>query len=208
MAEMSARQRSLIATSKAVTAGTQAQAETEKKAREQPITGTATGYDPITGDWFVSTPDGGTIRAQSLTNGALIGRRLPIQRFGDSQTSSVNAPPTDPDQGWIVAEMELLQQDLFQLLGKDLSTGGVESPEPRHYTVILNNDARRRVDTLSIANFNADDTPGTNGSGVLKINGAVVTLGESVLELGSRLTIQITNIGTGSLFWSIALTRV
>ncbi|MBW4484877.1 MAG: hypothetical protein KME14_20270 [Tildeniella torsiva UHER 1998/13D] len=112
---ISARQRSLIATAQATAAATQAQAEAEKKARDQPITGTATGYDPVTGDWLVSTPDGGTVRAQSLTNGALVGKRLPVQRFADSQTSAVNAPPTDADQGWVVGELEALQRDVVAL---------------------------------------------------------------------------------------------
>ena len=112
---LTARERSRIATAQAVAAATQAQAEAEKAARVAPVTGTATGYDAITGDWLVETPDGGTLRTQSLSNASLAGKRLPIQRFADSQTSTVNTPPTEADGSWVVSELEALQRDVVAL---------------------------------------------------------------------------------------------
>jgi len=115
MTELTARERSRIATAQAVAAATQAQAEAEKAARVAPVTGTVIGYDDVTGDWLVETPDGGTLRTQSLSNASLAGKRLPIQRFADSQTSTVNTPPTEADGSWVVSELEALQRDVVAL---------------------------------------------------------------------------------------------
>lgn len=115
MENLTARQRSAIATAQAVAASTKAQAEAEKEARKTSITGTVTGYDEVTGDWLVETPDGGTLRTQSLSNASLAGKQLPIQRFEGSQTSTVNAPPTDADGSWVVNELEALQRDVVAL---------------------------------------------------------------------------------------------
>lgn len=113
--DLTAKQRSLIATTKAVSSANLAQADAEKTARSTPVTGTVTGYDEVTGDWLVETPDGGTLRTQSLSNASLAGKRLPIQRFSDSQTSTVNTPPTDADSSWVVNEIEALQRDVVAL---------------------------------------------------------------------------------------------
>jgi hypothetical protein len=121
MATVTARQRVLIESAKAKAAAAKNAAEQEKADRSKPISVTATGYDPTVGDYLVETPDGGTLRARSLTNGALIGRRLPLQRFDGSQTTNVNAPPTDADAGWILAEMEAMQRDLVRLSAVQLS---------------------------------------------------------------------------------------
>ena len=208
MTSTTARQRSIIAAEKAKSAAAVDAAKKETDARDADITVVATSYDAVTGDWVASTPDGGTVRAQSLTNGSLSGLRLPLQRFPGSQTARINAPPTDADSGWVVSEIESSQRDMFGLLGRDKTTGGVESPSLRHYTVVLDNDARRRVESLTIENRNPDDTLGTAGAGTLKINGVAVVLGTTVLEVEQRLAIEITNVGTGSLFWSVNFTRV
>ena len=118
---LTARQRVMIESAKAKAAAAKNAAEQEKADRSKPISVTATGYDPTVGDYLVETPDGGTLRARSLTNGALIGRRLPLQRFDGSQTTNVNAPPTDADAGWILAEMEAMQRDLVRLSAVQLS---------------------------------------------------------------------------------------
>lgn len=115
MADLTARQKALINTTKAVAAHTQAQAKAEEAARTAPVTGTTTGYDEVTGDWMVETPDGGQLRAQSLSNASLANKRLAIQRFSDSQKTTVNTPPTDADGSWVVNELEALQRDVVAL---------------------------------------------------------------------------------------------
>jgi hypothetical protein len=202
-----ARQRVLIAAAQAKAANLAKLAEDEKAGRVRPITGGVTGYDPVTGDFIVATPDGGEIRAQNLSTGAPTGS-VPVQRFPGSQRASFNAPPSQGDQGAILAEIEASQRDVFNALNADISAGGVETPTLRHYELIPVNDARRRVDALSIRNRNGDDTSATNETGVLKRNGSAVTLGTTILEVGDRLSIEITNVGTGSLYWAVNLVRV
>ena len=114
--DTTARQRAIIAAEKAKSAAAMDAAKKEETARNADITVVATSYDATTGDWVASTPDGGTVRAQSLTNGSLSGLRLPLQRFPGSQTARINAPPTDADIGWVVAELEAIQRDMVQVL--------------------------------------------------------------------------------------------
>ena len=115
-----ARQRAIIAAEKAKSAAAMDAAKKEESARNADITVVATSYDATTGDWVASTPDGGTVRAQSLTNGSLSGLRLPLQRFSGSQTARINAPPTDADSGWVVTEMESMQRDIVSILPPQL----------------------------------------------------------------------------------------
>ena len=61
---------------------------------------------------------------------------------------------------------------------------------------------------MTIENRNPDDSLGTAGAGTLKIDGAAVVLGTTVLEVEQRLAIEITNVGTGSLWWTVNFTRV
>lgn len=117
---VTSRQQALINADKAAAAGNNALAKQEEAQRTAPVTGTAAGYDPITGDWLISTPDGGTIRAQSLTDGALVGKRLPVQRFGDSQTSAVSAPPAgNAGGGNPTSQIEAAQRDVVNLLATE-----------------------------------------------------------------------------------------
>ena len=113
---VSARQRSLSMAATAGASNQMAQAKKEQDARVAAVTGRNNGYDPVTGDWLITTPDGGTIRAQSLTNGALTGKRLAVQRFGDSQTSAVNAPPSDTSGGNVTSQVESAKKDVVTLL--------------------------------------------------------------------------------------------
>lgn len=203
-----ARQRSLIATAKAIAAANQAQAEAEKTARLAPITGTATNYDPVTGDWFVTTPGGGTIRAQSLSTGTLVGKRLPVQRFAGSQTSSVNAPPTDADSGWMLAAIEAAQRDLFELLGFEERTIGIEFPlEAQVYPVVARNDAPRQYGALHVVNTTPDGTPATAGTATVLINGVVAATGDPI-AVGDWVGLRVDTVGEGILAASIYARRV
>jgi len=205
---VSARQRSLIATEKAKAAARTQSAAVESDARKAPITGTAEGYDEDTGDYFITTPDGGTIRAQSLSNGALVGRRLSVQRFAGSQTSTVNAPPTDADSGWIVAEMEALQRDLFILLGADERTIGIESPVAAQvYPVVARNDAPRVFVALHVVNTATNGSLGTAGTATLMVNGSAVAV-DAPIAVGDRVGLRIDTVGTGILSASVYARRV
>ena len=112
-----ARQRVLIAAEQAKSAAAVDAAKKETDAREQQITVVVDGYDEITGGWRVRTPDGGTVIAQSLTDGALsAGLRLPLTRPPGSQTATINAPPAGFDFGPIIAQIEASQRDMVQVL--------------------------------------------------------------------------------------------
>jgi hypothetical protein len=203
-----ARQRSLMATEKSKAAARTQAAAAESEARNAPITGTANAYDYETGDYFITTPDGGTIRAQSLTNGALVGRRLPVQRFAGSQTSTINAPPPDADSGWIVAEMEALQRDLFILLGTEERTIGIESPTANYvYPVVTRNDAPRVFEALHVVNTNDDGSTATNGTATLMINGVEAAV-DAAIAVGDRVGLKIDTVGTGIFSASIYARRV
>jgi hypothetical protein len=115
---ITARQQALINADKAAATGKMAQAKTEEAQRTAPITGTAAGYDPITGDWLIATPDGGTIRATPTTEGALTGKRLAVQRFGSSQTSRVSGEPLGGGGGGgtVTSQIEAMGRDVVNLL--------------------------------------------------------------------------------------------
>jgi hypothetical protein len=135
---ITARQQALINADKATATGKIAQAKTEEAQRTAPVTGTAAGYDPVTGDWLITTPDGGTIRAQALTDGALVGKRLPLQRFGDSQTSAVNAPPSGSNGGAggnVISQIEAAQRDVLNVLAIEQIDVAIDEPKNRSYTI-------------------------------------------------------------------------
>jgi hypothetical protein len=113
--KISARQQTLINVSKAKAANLSQLAKAEEKSRTAPITGVVSSYDAETGDWLITTPDGGTLRAQSLSNGTLAGQRLPISRFGNAQTTTVDAPATDADLSWVLKEIEVAQAENLTL---------------------------------------------------------------------------------------------
>jgi hypothetical protein len=148
-----ARQRALINADAARAAGQFAAARQEERARTAPITGAAAGYDPVTGDWLITTPDGGQIRAQSLTDGALVGKRLPVQRFGDSQTSAVNAPPSNAGGGGstpVISQIEAAQKDVVNLLGIEAMPFRIEASvaEATTYTLDAYQHYAVRVEAL------------------------------------------------------------
>ena len=191
MTELNARQRSLIASNESRTAGQLYAASREAERRAAPVTGTVSGYDATTGDYLISTPDGGTLRTQSLTDGSLVGLRLPVQRFGDSQTSTVDARPA---QGGAVdaTTVETAQRDTVALLGVETLDFRIEAPEDTTYVLAPYQHYAVRVEALQ----------GVSG-------GTVVTtpaLG-TVAEVGTEISITIS-ASTGPVLGSILLRRV
>lgn len=90
-------------------------ADAEKEGRTVPISATVAGYDGVTGDFLLNTPDGGTIRARNLSTGAPTGV-VPVQRFPGSQRATFNALPSNGDQGAILAQIEGAQRDIVGTL--------------------------------------------------------------------------------------------
>lgn len=198
-----ARERALIAVEKAKAAAAIENAKREADARDQPVTVTVASYDPTTGDWLTTTPDGGTVRAQSLTNGALTGLRLPLQRFPGSQTARINAPPSAADNGPILAEIESAQRDLFNILGAEERTIGIESPTAGQvYPIVARNDAPRTYVTLHVINTNTNGTLATAGTATVLINGAVAAVGAPI-AVGDRVGLRVDTVGVGVLSASV-----
>lgn len=143
-----ARQQALIAAQQARTAGQLYAANREAEQRVAPVTGVVSGYDSTTGDYLIATPDGGTIRTQSLTDGALVGLRLPVQRFGDSQTSAVSAPPSRSDSAGSATTVETATRDVVSLLGVETIDIRIDSPADESYTIAPYQHYAVRVDAV------------------------------------------------------------
>ena len=194
MTSTTARQRAIIAAEQAKSAAAMDAAKKEETARNADITVVATSYDATTGDWVASTPDGGTVRAQSLTNGSLSGLRLPLQRFSGSQTARINAPPTDADSGWVVSEMESSQRDMYQLLGVEAFPFRLDGQPDGTYVIDPYQDYRVRIESL-------------NG-----VSGATVTVSPAVgeiAEIGSAISITVSGSESGTpVLGKISLRRV
>jgi len=188
-----ARTQALIAAEKARAAAALEAARKEAEQRSAPITGTVAGYDSTTGDYLVNTPDGGTLRVQSLTDGALVGLRLPVQRFGDSQTSAVNAPPAQGGSGG-AASIESAQRDVVNLLAVETLDFRVETPEDIEYILAPYQHYAVRIETLQ----------GASG-GTVSTSPAV---GE-IAAIGSAISITVSGSDPGTpLLGSILLRRV
>ena len=194
MTSTTARQRAIIAAEQAKSVAAVNAARQEQIARDADITVVATSYDATTGDWVASTPDGGTVRAQSLTNGSLSGLRLPLQRFPGSQTARINAPPTDADSGWVVSEMESSQRDMYQLLGVEAFPFRLDGQPDGTYVIDPYQDYRVRIESL-------------NG-----VSGATVTVSPAVgeiAEIGSAISITVSGSTSGTpVLGKISLRRV
>jgi hypothetical protein len=180
---LNAKQKALINADKAVAAGKLALAKQEDAARSAPVTGLAAGYDPVTGDWLISTPDGGTIRAQSLTDGALVGKRLPVQRFGDSQTSAVSAPPAGNGgaTGNVTSQIEAAQRDVVNLLATESLPFRIEPAVAANETFTLDpyQHYAVRIEALE----------GVSGATV-----AVSPAVGSIAEVGSAISITLSAV--------------
>jgi hypothetical protein len=127
--------RQLTATEKALISAQRQQAtyqvqqsQSERDSRTAPVTGTVAGYDPVTGDWLVDTPDGGQIRARSLSNANLSGQRLPIQAFGGSLTAAVDAPPVTNFDA-VYASIDEVTEKLYGLISPGMLSGDVDPDE-------------------------------------------------------------------------------
>jgi hypothetical protein len=147
MATTNAQQQALIAAQQARIAGQLHAAQRESEQRSAPVTGVVAGYDSTTGDYLISTPDGGTIRAQSLTDGALVGLRVPVQRFGDSQTSVVNAKPAQGSNDG-AASIESAQRDVVNLLAVETLDFRIDAPEDTTYVLAPYQHYAVRVEAL------------------------------------------------------------
>lgn len=189
-----ARQQALIAAQQARTAGQLYAANREAEQRAAPVTGVVSGYDSTTGDYLISTPDGGTIRTQSLTDGALVGLRLPVQRFGDSQTSVVDAKPARSDSAGSATTVETATRDVVSLLGVETLDFRIEAPEDGGYVLAPYQHYAVRVEALE----------GVTG-------GTVTTSPEigEVAAIGSAISITVSGSDSGTpCLGSILLRRI
>jgi hypothetical protein len=188
-----ARQRVLIAAEQAKAANLAKLAEDEKAGRVRPITGGVTGYDPVTGDFIVGTPDGGEIRAQNLSTGAPTGS-VPVQRFPGSQRASFNAPPSQGDQGAILAEIEAAQRDVFNALADEAFPFRLDGQPDGTYTIDPYQHYRVRIEALE------------------GVTGATVTVSPTVgnvAEIGDAISITVSGSASGTpVLGSVLLRRV
>jgi hypothetical protein len=144
----SARERVLI--NAALTEAT-AKAELAKKEEAQrtaPVTGTLAGYDATVGSYLFTTPDGGTIRAELLSDGAPTGLAVPLQRFGDSQTCAAQTRPSGNAGGNVVSQIESAQREVVNLLSTEALDFRIEAPEETTYILSAYQHYPVRIEAL------------------------------------------------------------
>ena len=190
-----ARQQALIAAQQARTAGQLYAANREAEQRAAPVTGVVSGYDSTTGDYLIATPDGGTIRTQSLTDGALVGLRLPVQRFGDSQTSVVDAKPAWSDSAGSATTVETATRDVVSLLGVETLDFRIEAPEDVEYVLAPYQHYAVRVEALEgVTGGTVTTSPGIGE--IAAIGSAIsITVSESDPETPCLGSILLRRIG-------------
>lgn len=72
--------------------------------------------------------------------------------------------------------------------GRDSLNGGIESPAVKAYPLITYNDIPRKIEALHVS----------KGTANLLVNGASVVIGTTVMKMGDKLSLNVTNIGTGT----------
>ena len=72
--------------------------------------------------------------------------------------------------------------------GRDSLNGGIESPEVKTYPLITYNDIPRKIEALHLS----------KGTASLLVNGGAATPGTTVMQLGDRLSLSVTDKGTGN----------
>lgn len=105
------------------------EADAERAARTDAPTGTVGSYDTTTGDWVVTLPSGGTVRAQLNSNAQPTGR-VPVQRNADSQVSAIASPPTEANFATLIEQIDTLSRQLVSLMGPNVASG-----DPNNQTI-------------------------------------------------------------------------
>jgi hypothetical protein len=146
----SARERVLINAAKTEAQLKTDMAEKEKAQRTEPIAGSVAGYDAVTGDWQVRTPSGGIVRAQLMSDGSPTGKLLPVQRFANSQTSALNAPPSGNGGGGgnVLTQITAAQRDVVNLLALEQIDVAIDVPANRDYLITYSQRYPCRIEAL------------------------------------------------------------
>jgi hypothetical protein len=142
----------------------------------------------------------------------------PNDREGDD--SGIKLPPRYPQDHYFRDNAGILYQWRTSAAGTEdgawevisaatnLLTVGIQRPAVQQYPVIGSNDIPRIVETLQLQNKNSDGTTATTGTGALLINGGAVVLGETVLDAGGYLALNVTSAGEGILIATVTLRPV
>lgn len=173
-------------------------AQKEEFVRNAPVTGTLAGYDATVGAYLFTTPDGGTIRAQLLSDGAPTGLQVPLQRFGNSQTCAAQTRPSGNAGGNVISQIEAAQRDVVNLLTTQERTITIQNPEVQQYPLMAVADRPYRYEGLAIVNRNADGTAGTEGTATVLIDGETAVAGETIIPIRGYVALNVTNVGTGT----------
>lgn len=72
--------------------------------------------------------------------------------------------------------------------GHDSLNGGIESPTIKEYPLITYNDIPRKIEALHLS----------KGTASLLVNGGAATPGTTVMQLGDKLSLSVTDKGTGT----------
>jgi hypothetical protein len=148
MASTSARERILINAAKTEAQAKNDLAKKEEAQRTAPVTGTLAGYDATVGAYLFTTPDGGTVRAQLLSDGAPTGLQVPLQRFGDSQTCAAQTRPSGNAGGNVVSQIESAQRDVVNLLSTEALDFRIDVPEATTYILSAYQHYAVRIEAL------------------------------------------------------------
>lgn len=148
MTKPTARQKILIRAAMAEAQMRVDMAKKEEAQRTEPIAGGVAGYDAVTGDWQVRTPSGGLVRAQLMSDGSPTGKLLPVQRFANSQTSAINAPPSGNRGGNVTTQIEAAQRDVVNLLALEQIDVAIDVPANRDYLIVFSQRYPCRIEAL------------------------------------------------------------
>ena len=72
--------------------------------------------------------------------------------------------------------------------GRDSLNGGIESPAVKTYPLITYNDIPRKIEALHLS----------KGAASLLVNGGAATPGTTIMQLGDKLSLDVTDKGTGT----------
>jgi hypothetical protein len=116
---------------------------------------------------------------------------------------------TTTDQTWQwAAAVDTTPGYWFVAREPDFLPVTVESPSAQQYPAFLIEVLRWRIDAIALTNRNPDGSVATAGAATVLLNGAVVTLGETVAVPGDYLALDVTTAGGGAILAVIKMRQV
>jgi hypothetical protein len=161
---------------------------------------------------------GERVAAVAFERGPQVGTAMPTPNLVDASNESTDVAPryaqdryyqTTTRQTWQWVSSDGVEAGYWDVAAADdLLPIGVDSPAVEQYPGLLNDAIRRRVESVSVANYLANGSAGTAGAASVLVNGAAVTLGATLLPPGGYLALSVTSAGTGRLIATVRLRQI